>query len=49
MYRYSDNLTWELIHHSGPFVIEALICAVWMAALIYYVIRQMREPQRQAP
>lgn len=41
MYTYSDNITWELIRQTGPFVLEMVVCTAWAVALIAYAVRGM--------
>jgi hypothetical protein len=52
VYTYSDNLTWELIRQTGPFLLEMAFCAAWSVALLAYAVRGMtrtRRPERVAP
>jgi hypothetical protein len=46
VYTYADDLTWELIRQTGPFVLEAAFCIAWAVALIYYAIRRTGQATR---
>jgi len=52
VYTYSDNLTWELIRQTGPFVVEMAFCMAWTVALLVYAVRGVHRtlrPERAAP
>jgi hypothetical protein len=52
VYTYSDNLTWELIRQTGPFLLEMAFCTAWTVALLAYAVRgigRTLRPERVSP
>jgi hypothetical protein len=46
VYTYSDNLTWEFIRQTGPYVLEALFCSAWAVILVLHAVRGMSRSLR---